>query len=335
MHDDAGTSTGRVRPLVALALAVSLVAAGCVTPSADPASSDEQGRTIEHATGTTVVPQDVERVVALEWNLVEDLLALGIQPVGVADVDGYEKWVKAEPALADDVEDVGTRQEPNLETIASLDPDLILGVEFRHAEIEDRLDQIAPTLTFDPYPGEGGQTQLDRVMDNFRTVAQAVDRTAEANATLADLGTTFDDAEQRLEAANGTEHGIVLAQAFTQEGSPTIRLLTNTSFGVQVLERIGLENAWEDEFQPYGFSTVGLEALEQVEEATFLYAAQPDDDPFNGTYSDDPAWRNLTFVQEDRVYPLGADVWLFGGPLSASYLAEAVVDALAEGDEDA
>jgi iron complex transport system substrate-binding protein len=97
---------------------------------------------------------------------------------------------------------------------------------------------------------------------------------------------------------------------------------------------LGLANAWDDGHQTYGFSTVGLEAVERVEEASFLYVAQPDDDPVNDTYSDDPAWRNFTFVQEDRVYPLGADVWLFGGPLSAGYLAEATVDALLAGGAD-
>jgi iron complex transport system substrate-binding protein len=322
------------RHLLALALAASLLAAGCLSQPAAPPSDDEPGRTIEHATGTTTIEGTPERVVALEWNLVEDLVALGIQPVGVADVDGYENWVKAEPALSDNVTDIGTRQEPNLEEIASLQPDLILGVEYRHAPIEDRLSELAPTLLFDPYPAEGGPSQYERVMANFQTVAEAVDRPAAANETLADLESTFAEQRQRLADANGTEHPIVLAQAFTSEGSSTLRLFTDNALAVQVLDRLGLANAWDDGHQTYGFSTVGLEAVERVEEASFLYVAQPDDDPVNDTYSDDPAWRNFTFVQEDRVYPLGADVWLFGGPLSAGYLAEATVDALLAGGAD-
>lgn len=286
--------------------------------------------TIEHTTGNTTIEGTPERVVALEWNLVEDLLALGIQPVGVADIDGYEKWVKAKPALSDNVTDVGTRQEPSLESIADLNPDLILGVQFRHEPIYDQLSKIVPTLLFDPYPAQDETDQYDRVRDNFQTVAKAVDRTQRAQATIEDLNRTFDQARQRLAQANATGQPVTLAQAFTQEGSPTLRLFTDNALAIQVLERLGLDNAWEGGFQTYGFSTVGLESLERVENATFLYVAQPDDDPINGTYSDDPVWENLTFVQQERVYPLGSDVWLFGGPLSAGYLAESTAETLEE-----
>ncbi|MFP3422141.1 ABC transporter substrate-binding protein, partial [Bacillus sp. SIMBA_161] len=74
-------------------------------------------------------------IVALEWGFVESLLTLGIQPVGVADIKGYQEYVNIPLQLSETVQDVGTRQEPNLETIAQLQPDLILGVNFRHQGI--------------------------------------------------------------------------------------------------------------------------------------------------------------------------------------------------------
>lgn len=318
------------RRLFALVVAASTLTAGCLGPASTPASPPGETVTIEHAVGNTTIEETPERVVALEYNLVEDLLALGIQPVGVADVDGYETWVKAEPALADNVTDVGTRQEPSLEEIAELDPDLVLGVQFRHEPIYDDLSKIAPTLLLDPYPGEDEEDQYTRVMDNFRTVATAVDREQTAQTRLAELNQTYEQIRERVAEANATGEPVTLAQGFTQEGSATLRVFTDNALAIQVLERIGLENAWDGEFQQFGFATVGLESLERVENATFLYVAQPDDDPVNGTYSDDPVWRNLTFVQEDRVEPLGADVWLFGGPLSAGYLAESTADTLTE-----
>ncbi len=47
------------------------------------------------------------RIVALGWVYIEDLLALGIQPIGVADIEGYQKFVNIEPQLAESVVDVG------------------------------------------------------------------------------------------------------------------------------------------------------------------------------------------------------------------------------------
>ncbi len=333
MNRDTGAHDGsRVSKTLAILVTLTVLMAGCLGPAGQSGPADDgPTRTVEHATGETVITGQPETVVALEWDLVENLLALGIQPAGVADVDGYERWVDAGPALEDDVADVGTRQEPSLETIASLEPDLILGVEFRHAEIEGQLSSIAPTLLFDPYPPEDGPDQYERATETFRTVAEAVDRTDRAEHVLEGVNATFQQARASLQEADQAGQDIVLAQAYTQEASPVLRLFTDNALATHLVERVGLQNAWEDGFQAYGFSTVSLEALEQVEDATFLYVAQPDDDPINGTYSDDPAWQNLTFVQEDRVHPLGADVWLFGGPLSAAATANAIVEALAPG----
>jgi ferric hydroxamate transport system substrate-binding protein len=113
------------------------------TPTAEPAATAAPAETAP-AAGTTGFPVTIEnarndvtlegpaqRVVALEWTYVEDLLALGIQPVGVADIEGYNSWVKVPVALDPSVEDVGLRGEPNLEKIAALKPDLIIDVAFR------------------------------------------------------------------------------------------------------------------------------------------------------------------------------------------------------------
>jgi iron complex transport system substrate-binding protein len=270
-------------------------------------------------------------VVALEWTYAEDLLALDLQPVGVADVEGYERWVTAGPGLGPEVTDVGTRQEPSLETIADLDPDLILGVAFRHEPIYDQLSRIAPTLLFDPYPGEDGPDQYTEMVQTFTTISEAVDRVDRAEEVLTSTEARLEQAREELAQAGVEEQPVVLAQAFTQEGAATVRLFTDNAMAIQILDRLGLENAWPAGFETYGFSTVGLEALEQVENATFLYVAQPEDDPVNTTWSQDPVWRNLTFVQEDRVHPLGAGTWLFGGPLSAQHVAEAVLQALTPG----
>ena len=60
-------------------------------------------------------------------------LAVGVQPVGMADIQEYHNWVNIDAELsAMTLYDVGGRQEPNLEAIAALEPDLIIGVSFRH-----------------------------------------------------------------------------------------------------------------------------------------------------------------------------------------------------------
>ena len=68
---------------------------------------------------------DPHRVVALEWLPVELLMALGVQPYGVADIVNYRLWVN-EPRLPESVIDVGLRTEPNLELLAQMKPSLLV-----------------------------------------------------------------------------------------------------------------------------------------------------------------------------------------------------------------
>jgi ABC-type Fe3+-citrate transport system substrate-binding protein len=109
---------------------------------------DSSFQAVEDATGTVSVPKNPVRVVALEWTYMEDVLTLGVQPVGVADIEGYHNWVDISVELGDDVVDVGTRQAPNLELIAELEPDLIIA--FKDSSLfYEGMETIAPLVVYD------------------------------------------------------------------------------------------------------------------------------------------------------------------------------------------
>ncbi len=294
------------------------------------AEADPGPREIEDALGTVTIEGTPERVVVLEWTYAEDLIAVGLEPVGVADVEGYNAWVNVEPALSEDVTDVGTRQEPSLESIAALEPDLIIGVQFRHEPIYDDLSAIAPTLLFNPYPEEGADLdQYAEMEQTFLAIADAVNRTTQAEAVLDDLHASFEDAAAVLAESGHVGEPFVLAQAYTAQDAPQIRLFTDNSMAAQILASIGLDNAWQaTQFEIYGFSTVDVEALATVETADFFYVVQDADNVFENQLAENPVWSNLAFVREDRAYALGGDMWLFGGPLSAQLLVDKVVTLL-------
>lgn len=299
-----------------LAAAVGVEAAATV-------NCEDGFKPVTHALGETCVPGNAERVIALEWTFAEDLLALGLQPVGVADIEGYKSWLQIPVELDAAVADVGTRQEPNLEAITALAPDLILAVNFRHAEIYDTLNTIAPTLMFDPYPVDG--THYDEMLATFETVAQATGREAEAEAVLDQLTATFDAAREALQAAGREGETFILSQTYLASEVPTFRLFTENALAVQVLEQIGLENAWGDAAQPYGFSTVDFEAFANIGDTNFFYVAQDD---YQATLAALPLWNGLPFVQSGRDYWLGGDAWLFGGPLSMEVVVDTVLTSM-------
>ncbi|MUV37737.1 putative siderophore-binding lipoprotein YfiY [Lentibacillus sp. JNUCC-1] len=285
--------------------------------------------TIEHAMDTTTLDQTPENIVALEYTYAEDLLALGVQPVGLADIEGYNKWVDIEAELSDDVTDVGTRQEPNLETIAQLEPDLIIAPKFRHEGIKDELEKIAPTVFFEAYPQDESITQYDEMVTTFKTIAKAVNKEDKAEEVLADLDNKYSEAKEAIDAADLSTDEFVLTQAFSSQQAPVLRVFTPNSMASKIFEKIGLKNAYEpDQFEVYGYSTLNVESLPALEDANFFYVVQDDDNIFENQLKDNAVWKNLDFVKNDRMYPLGGDAWLFGGPLSAKTVVDQVVNVV-------
>lgn len=263
------------------------------------------------------------RVVALEWVYAENLLALGIQPVGVADIPGYKKYVNVQPSLDESVVDVGTRQEPSLEAIAQLKPDLILGVDLRHQNIYDTLSAIAPTLIFNPYPSVENSNQLDEMQQTFRKIAESVNRQDVGEKVLQQMQTQFQTVATRIK--NTQKPDFVLGQF--SDNAPQIRLFTDNSMAAQILTAIGLKNAWKGEFDRFGFNTVWVEALPKVETANFIYISAPNS-PYKQQLETNPVWQKLQFVQQKRLYAIAPDTWLFGGPLSAQILVDKIIKTL-------
>lgn len=310
-----------------LILVLTLMFGGLGRAGAQTANCKEGTRVIAHVFGESCVPENPEQVVALEWTYVEDLLALGVQPVGVADIQGYNNWVKIPVALGEDVVDVGRRQEPNLETIAELNPDLIIAVGFRAGQNYDDLSAIAPTLVFDPYPTDLSVSQFDEMLNTFNTIATAVNHETEADAVLEGLKAHFSQAAAALEAAGRGGESFILSQGWTTDSVATFRLFTDNALAAQILVQIGLENAWDVEPQQYGFTEAGIEGFVALADRDFnFFYVAPESD--NDIFLESPLWSSLNFVKSEKAYWLGGDVWFFGGPYSAELLVDTVLAAM-------
>lgn len=320
-----------MRKYAALILLLKLYLAG-FAQAQDTVTCDAGTRAYEHALGTACVPENVERVVALEWTYVENLLALGVQPVGVADIEGYQSWVDIPVALNEEVTDVGRRQEPNLELIAELEPDLILTASFRAANNFEELNAIAPTIAFNPYPDpELNISQFDEMLETFATIAEVIGRETEGEQVLSQLADRFAEAQTALIEAGSIEETFILSQAWIANDVATFRLFTDNAMAVQILEQIGLENAWDDAPQLFGFTEISFEGFAGIGDTNFFYVAQAD---ANDVFAESPLWNGLPFVQSDRDYYLGGDVWLFGGPLSAELLVDTILESMGVQSEE-
>ncbi|SHM94658.1 ABC transporter substrate-binding protein [Gracilibacillus kekensis] len=292
-------------------------------------TSEETSITVSDVYGEQTFHEVPERIVVLEWVYAENLLALDVQPVGMADIEGYHDWVNIEPEVGEDVEDVGTRQEPNLEAIQALEPDVIITANFRHEAIMDSLKEIAPTLAYNSYPEEGEGTQYEEMESTFKEMAKLVQKEDKADQLLADLDQTYSDIETEIDEAGVDNTDFVLAQAYSSDNSPVIRLFKDNAMATEIMTKIGLENAYESEgFQVYGFDETSVESLQTAQNAQFFYIVQEDDNIFSNQLAGNPAWEELAFVKEESTYQLPGDTWTFGGPLSAGVFANQIKEAL-------
>ena len=114
--------------------------------------------TMKHAYGETVIKSKPERVVTLDWNNADAVLALGIVPVGTARANwgpvtdkGLLPWTEAK------FKELGT-ENPNVfndlegydyEAVAAAKPDIIVApYSGMDEKAYKRLSEIAPTLPF-------------------------------------------------------------------------------------------------------------------------------------------------------------------------------------------
>nr|WP_281504417.1 ABC transporter substrate-binding protein [Chromohalobacter sarecensis] len=262
---------------------------------------------------------DTPRIATVDWTIAETLLALGVTPVGVAQTDAYREWVGA-PPLPDEVVDIGLRAQPNRELLAQLAPDRIL-LSPMFSTLAPSLGRIAPTDTVALYtPGSDLWTRLKSAT---REIAAIADHEAEADTLLAWLDAHLALLRQTLDTQDISDRPLLVVQFIDDRH---VRVFGEHSLYNAVMQRLGLENAWQEETNYWGFSTVGLEALAKLDDAR-LVVIEPLPVGVDERLSSSALWQHLPSVRRDEVLTL-PPVWSFGGAPSAARFADHLSHAL-------
>ncbi len=177
----------RLRALLVLNLsAIVLAACGGVTDTARPAEGPGSETTsagfpviIAQKLGVVTVEERPTRVVALDFPSADAAIALGVAPVGMAEVSyvegGVQQWTK-DALRGERPELFNTDQGFPFETIARLQPDVIVATNTYPliAEGWDQLNAIAPVVSHVEAPG------VDTWQQGAHQVAKALGRQQEA-----------------------------------------------------------------------------------------------------------------------------------------------------------
>ncbi|CUB05460.1 ABC transporter substrate-binding protein [Marinomonas fungiae] len=273
--------------------------------------------TITDQLGTHQFEQPPQRVITLDWALTETALSLGIEPLGVADAQGYQEWVSF-PVLPNSSVDVGARSEPNLELISQLKPDVILISPYLLPAL-DKLQKIAPTLVFGIY--EGNKQPIANAQQVTLAFGQLFDRQAQAQAVIEQTSQILSQNGARLSA---TVNAPLL---FLRVLSPqTLRIHGQGAMVNDTIERMGLKNSWQEKTNVWGFSTaeVAQVAAHQSAKAMLFGPLKASE---KEAFFASPLWQAMAFTRTDNVYELPA-IWTFGGLISAQRFSDQLLKLL-------
>ncbi|MFI2704687.1 ABC transporter substrate-binding protein [Cellulosimicrobium composti] len=328
-------STTRSLAAGALALATALALTACGTTE-DPAADDTaDGATSDAASGPVTYTDErgehtldapATDVVSLEWGLTENLVALGVEPAGQADVAGYNTWNTVAP-IDESTPDVGMRGEPSLDAISALEPDLVVTTTDVPENVIAQIEEVAPVLAL---RGSDAEDPIGYMRSTVETLGTVTGREDEAAAALETYDTKIAEAAAALDEAGLAGAEFTMADGWIANGAVSIRMYTPGSFFGAIGEELGLVNAWTEGGDPdYGLAQTDVEGLTQLGDVQFLYAASDSEaDPFADGLAGNAVWEQLPFVAAGDVHRLPDGIWMFGGPLSAAAYADAVADAL-------
>ncbi|WOI11198.1 iron-siderophore ABC transporter substrate-binding protein [Thalassospira lucentensis] len=297
------------------------VIAGLTAPLA-PKMAIAEPVTIEHERGTLTLDAPAKRVAVTNWATTETVIALGLDPVAIADPDDYLDWV-AKPDLPENFTDIGQRAAPNIEALRDAKPDLI--VISKDLEMAyDNFNAIAPTIVLSIY--NNNLDALPEARKLFDTLAKATGREVEAAAWLADADDKFAEYGARIRAAMPPGRALAITQ-FVSESH--IGLYGKSSLPGTVLAKMDLPLAYQGPVNNWGFAKGGVEILGPRAQDTLVYL-NPVPDVIREKVWASPVWKILDFVRNDRVYELPV-VWAYGGMPSALRFARLLAESMESG----
>ena len=282
-------------------------------------AGEEGAITIRDSRGVHEFTRVPQRVVALQWDILENLVGLGIRPAGAADIASWAEWVR-EPALPDRIVDVGTRAEPNLERIAELKPDLIL-IGPTQEDLLPQLKGVAPVLLFENYRAESAEDEAETAIAQFRELGRLFRAEARAEAEIARIEAGLGELRDKVKRAFGTAPEV---QVIRFSSLTTLFVYTPNSICNYALKKMGIRQPLQLPNASYGLTQVRIRDLKDYTDAYVVYIR-----PFamEKKVLNSILWCATPFARKGHV-AAAEPYWSHGGAPSILVTARRITDAL-------
>ncbi|MGN7196619.1 ABC transporter substrate-binding protein [Bacillus mycoides] len=299
-------------------LAFSLLLSACGKSNNKEESTKEDNKkemiTVEHAMGKTEVPANPKRVVILTNEGTEALLELGVKPVGAVKSWTGDPWYPHIKDKMKDVKVVGDEGQVNVETIASLKPDLIIGNKMRHEKVYEQLKAIAPTVFSETLRGEW--------KDNFTFYAKALNKEKEGQKVLTDYEKRMKDLKGQL----GDKVNQEISMVRFMPGD--VRIYHGDTFSGVILKELGFKRPGDQNKDDFAERNVSKERISAMDGDVLFYFTFDKGNEKKGSelekeYINDPLFKNLNAVKNGKAYKVDDVIWnTAGGVMAANLLLD-------------
>lgn len=243
--------------------------------------------TVEDSKGTFTIEETPQRIVVLEYSFVDALAIVGVSPVGIADDKDKARIIKPVRDIIDDWQSVGTRSQPSLETISSLNPDLIIADMDRHESIYQDLQKIAPTLIL-----PSRRETYTKLLGAAAIIGKVVNKDQEMQARLAQHKANMERYAKQLPDGIEVQFGIALENY--------ISLHPGKSYSGTVIQALGMTTP--DSIKDKKASVrSGLEQLLSINPKHFIIGQYSDNNILK-VWEKEVLWNLLSAVKSDQVY---------------------------------
>jgi iron complex transport system substrate-binding protein len=265
------------------------------------------------ATNLTSVPQ---RIISFAPSNTQIVFAIGLgdKVVGVTDYDHYPynftAWI-----AAGNMTSIGGFSTPNKETIASLNPDLILATPINDPDVVTLRNLGYNVLVLNP-------NDVNGVLKDISMIGKATGAEQNATALVNSLNNQISVITAKIAAAN-----VIKPLVYYEVWTPPMMSAGSTSFINDVIVKAGGQNIFENETQQY--PTVSSETIVQKNPDIILLPtdmANTGEAPFYGSVDavkDRPGWNSISAIQNNRVVIVNGDLFAEAGPRIAEQIATA------------
>ncbi|CAH2461209.1 MULTISPECIES: iron-hydroxamate ABC transporter substrate-binding protein [Bacillus] len=288
---------------ISLTVLFVLVMSACSNGSTDK-KNDAKGKKSETITyqsenGKVEVPANPQRVVVLS-SFAGNVMSLGVNLVGV------DSWSKQNPRFDSKLKNVAEVSDENVEKIAELNPDLIIGLS--NVKNVDKLKKIAPTVTYT-------YGKVDYLTQHLE-IGKLLNKEKEAKTWVDDFKKRAQTAGKDIKAKIGEDATVSVVENFNKQ---LYVYGENWGRGTEILYqemKLKMPEKVKEKALKEGYYALSTEVLPEFAGDYLIVSKNKDTD---NSFQETESYKNIPAVKNNRVYEANMMEFYFNDPLTLDF----------------